>query len=200
MNHRLFTQAALLIAATLILGNAKADSSPQSVMQNFLAWRARPMSGSFSSTENAARLSGLMSRELLCLLQATDRYRDHHVKASPEDKPPYADGDMFLSSAWEPPVSSDIEVVRVYGADADVWVRFVDDYGTGWRDRFRLRNEGGDWKVADVDRLGRFEDTDGKFRVSRPDSLVESFYREMDRNRPLVRWRRQEVSACKTGG
>lgn len=189
---------ALCFVATMAVGGAKAGSSPRAATQDFLDWHGSAMTGTFSSKENAEKLSGLMARELLCLLRATDRYRDHYVKADPEGKPPYADGDMFVSSAWEPPVSADIAVVRTYGVDAEVWVRFVDSYGTRWRDRFRLRDENGDWKVADIDRLGWFEDPEGKVSIGKPDSLVKSLYREMDRNRPLVHWRRHEVSACRS--
>ncbi len=187
----------LFVAAALTIGNARAASSPQSATQDFLDWHARPLAGTFSSKENAQQLRKLMTSELLCLLRATDRYRARHVEAAPEDKPPYADGDMFLSSAWEPPQSAEIEFVRTHGAHANVLVRFVDSYGTSWRDRLQLRAEDGDWKVADIDWLGRFQDANGKVRQETTGSLVESLYKEMDRNQPLVHWHRQEVGACK---
>lgn len=201
MKRRRAGPAALgfLAAMAMAVGSAKAGSSPQAATQDFLDWHARPSAGTFSSKENAGRLSSLMTRELLCLLRATDRYRDHYVKADPEGKPPYADGDLFVSSVWEPPVGADIVVARTYGVDAEVWVRFVDSDGTRWHDRFRLRQENGDWKVADIDRLGWFENPEGKVSVGKPDSLVKSLYREMDSNRPLVHWRRHEVSACRRG-
>lgn len=188
---------ALWVAMVLAAGGAKASSSVESATQAFLDWRARPHTHSYSSKEENSQLHELFTDELLCLLQASDRYREKHSRAAPEDKPPYANGDLFLSSAWEPPQSTEIELVSVRGTDATALVRFVDSYGTSWHDRFRLRLDGGGWRLADIDRLSLFQDGEGKFSVGNPNSPVETFYREMGRSRPAVHWHRREADACK---
>lgn len=188
---------ALCTAAALSAGGANASSSPQDAAQAFLDWHAQPRAHSDYDRSEVSQLKQLFTGELLCLLQATERYRAHFESAAPGDKPPYADGDFFLSSAWEHPVSAEIELLTVRDSSATALVLFVDSYGTRWRDRLRLRLDGSDWRLADVDRLSLFTDAQGKVSAGTPDSLVQSFYRDMGRNRPEVRWRRVEVDACR---
>ncbi|PTT85278.1 hypothetical protein DBR42_14400 [Pelomonas sp. HMWF004] len=186
----------LLFAAAVVTGHATAAPSPYSAMQAFLDWHAGQALQNYSNPTDTPRLQSLFADELLCLLRASDRYRELHTKAAPDEKPPYADGDIFLSSAWEPPAIAEIERVTMYGRRATAQVRFTDANGTSWRDRFQLRLDGSAWRVADVDRLAPFHRSDGTLRRETPGSVVESLYREKGGDRPAFRWARDAIKRC----
>lgn len=193
-----FSLSLLALACTPVIAqDREVDSAAaEQAARAFLRWHAQPRTQGYSAPPQALQLRQLLSAELLCLLQATDRFRDRYVRAAPDEKPPYADGDLFSSSVWEPAVKRDVESVRVRSGRASVLVWFEDGDGVSWRDRLQLRREAGRWKVDDVDRLALFQQADGTPAVGTPASLRTSLYETLDKDLPQVRWRRQEVRPC----
>lgn len=193
-----FSLSLLALSCTPVMGQGREvdSAAAEHAARAFLRWHAQPRAQGYSTPPQALQLQQMMSAELLCLLQATDRFRDRYVRVAPDEKPPYADGDLLSSSFWEPAVKRDVETVRVRSGRASVLVWFEDRDGVSWRDRLQLRQEAGRWKVDDIDRLALFQQADGTPSFGTPASLKSSLYETLDKDLPQVHWRRQEVRPC----
>ncbi len=100
-----------------------------------------------------ARLSPYLSDELRDLLHAAATLRDVEAAAHPNEKPPFADGDLF-SSLFEGPTSL---IVLANGDDGDprghLAVQFTHDRSTPavtWTDTLVIGQQAGRPVVADV--------------------------------------------------
>lgn len=85
------------------------------------------------------------------------------MKKFPDDKPPWAEGDMF-SSSFEGFTSFKAEQSGAAGASGEVAVAF--EYAEGkdrveWRDALILKNAGGRWRVDNVYYRAPFQFTSG---------------------------------------
>lgn len=191
----------LLLLGALIVGfqaTALAADSARGAAVAFLDWHARTQPSGAPSEAEQAQLASLVSDELLCLLKAANRYYRVYRDKFPDEKPPYVEGDLFLSSVYEPPEKTEIELVVEREGTATALVKFSAAENFDWRDRLHLRLEKGEWKLADVDRLGPYQNREGQFSFGgQAGSMARSFYAAMDRNQPVVRWRRSEVGRCK---
>lgn len=193
------TRFNLALTLTLATTSASAASGPAQALQDFLDWHREVSPSGYPRAAEELRLRTLVSRELLCLLRATARYSEKYQKKFPEDKPPYIEGDLFLSSVFERPERANIESLRPQASTATALVQFsIDSASFAWRDRFHLRLENGHWRVADIDRLGPGMNRQGQFSFGgQSGSLLNALYAELDRNEPQIRWTRRDIAACK---
>lgn len=174
----------------LACGMAGAQPSARSAAETFLKWHAERAPSGAPSARELGELKGLATRELVCLLSAAAQFRDYSAKIAPNDKPPFVEGDLFSTSAYERATRFEIELVREHEQSATVLAHFY--YGTefDWRDRLHLRIEGGQWRLSDVDRIGRFE-------FGNAGSLKRELYEAMSGEIPAPRRLRRLASRCK---
>lgn len=99
-----------------------------------------------------AAMAPYLSRELVELLRAAGRQRDSAAAASPDEKPPFAEGDLF-TSLFEGPSGWVVEPRPAGGSANRLPVRFRYD-GTvppvSWVDTVVVSSEPGRPVVADV--------------------------------------------------
>jgi hypothetical protein len=99
--------------------------------------------------------AGLASDIAVARVAQAEFMRDH-----PDEKPPFIEGPIFNSSAYEPYTGYEIIADPAFagqsGADGErrvLRVRFVDDTATpaaDWHDEFVLVHERGAWRIDDV--------------------------------------------------
>lgn len=110
------------------------------------------------TVEQLARLTPLLGNELHATLDSARVRRDADVLAHPDEKPAFADGDLF-SSLFEGTTSA---VPKAPGADAPVHrlvVRFRNDSVSPvveWTDTVVVAMENGHWVVTDVRYAGNW--------------------------------------------
>jgi hypothetical protein len=104
------------------------------------------------SGDELASIAPYVSSELHDRLAAARRLQERETARAPEEKPPYADGDLF-TSLFEGPTSFQILSDTARGDERAVAVRFNYDRaqpGVAWTDVVVVRSERGRWVVADV--------------------------------------------------
>jgi hypothetical protein len=196
--HKPVARPALACLMALSLASAAvAAPSPQRAAQDFLAWHASTLPSGYPNDRELSPLRPLLTGELICLLKAAGSYSRKHQKAAPDEKPPYVEGDLFLSSIYERPASAEIEAIRVREGSASALVLFAYEEFS-WRDRLQFRLSNGEWRLADIDRLGHALNHGKGFAFGgQAGSLVDALYADMGRSVPAVHWHRREVDACK---
>ena len=193
-----FKQLCLALAVASGSADAAAANTPQEALQDFLDWHHRTSPSGYPGPADQTQLRTLLTGELFCLLKATATYSAKYQKTFPGDKPPYVEGDLFLSSVFDRPDKVEVESLRLHDTTATALVHFAYDAEFSWRDRFQLRLENGDWRVADIDRLGPRMNRQGQFSFGgQAGSLRASLYTGLDRNKPYVGWHRREIAPCK---
>lgn len=94
----------------------------------------------------------LLTDDLKALLDARQREQDDFIKANPDDKPPFVEGDLF-SSLFEGPQSFELGQTSLVDRHAIVPITFTaadGDRTTRWTDTIVLAKSGGAWKIRDV--------------------------------------------------
>ncbi|MTW12674.1 hypothetical protein GM658_18855 [Pseudoduganella eburnea] len=129
--------------------------SPGAAVEKFLSWEAKVQPSGAYKGLTSTELKDMLSRELLCLLDAAQKANELSVRAAPEDKPPYIEGNLFLPSAWDRPKGSQILAVNDDGRTAKVDVRFkyVPD-GDDDTNRFYLKQASNGWRIIEIVRRG----------------------------------------------
>lgn len=141
------------------------------------------------TTEELAGVRSLVTKEFACLLEAAAQFKHHSSRIAPSDKPPFEEGDLFTSSAFEPPLEFEIGSVQRGATTATVSTIFHAEENVTWQDNLQLRYEDGEWRVSDVQRGGAFE-------FGNRGSLIQQFYSTMSRDLPAASWSGQSVRAC----
>jgi hypothetical protein len=157
-----------LCAAALLAmhGAALADERPEEAATRFYSayqkLRAAGLSG-LPDGKTLRRLVPLLTPELARNFEAAIREQQRCAKKFPDDKPPWAEGDMF-SSNFEGFTSFKPELGKGAGASGQVAVAF--EYAEGndrveWRDMLVLKNAGGHWRIDNVVYRAPFQFTSG---------------------------------------
>jgi hypothetical protein len=91
-------------------------------------------------------LPGILSVELICLLREAAALRAASLRDSPGEKPPFAEGSVFLPNAWDPlaraevvaanvselvPFSIEVSVLFVFGPDVGAQHRYISKFVVG---------------------------------------------------------------------
>ena len=141
----------LLVALT---GCARAASdSPTQVVASFYQARLAPRIDGAPSESELARIAPFISDTLRALLVAARELRDREAARAPDEKPPFADGDLF-SSLFEGP--SRFEVLSdTPGLPPDrVAVQLgsgTDTAAVSWADRAVVRSVNGRYVIDDIE-------------------------------------------------
>jgi len=144
-----------MLLAAAAPGRAAGNTTPDAVVTAF--YQARIASGTRGapSADELALLAPYLGPELHCLLAAAARFRDRHSAHAPDDKPPFAEGDLY-SSVFEGPTRFVLERHELAATRAVIQVRFFyDDRGVadrvGWVDTIHLARHADRWLIEDIE-------------------------------------------------
>jgi hypothetical protein len=102
--------------------------------------------------EQLARMAPYLSAELRDLLAQAHALHQREVAAHPDEKPAFADGDLF-TSLFEGPSSFTVGADSTAGAEHRISVHFTYEGATPptvWNDQVVVRSENGRFVVGDV--------------------------------------------------
>ncbi|MND94016.1 hypothetical protein D3C80_862190 [compost metagenome] len=74
----------------------------------FLVWERSVKPSGLYQSELGGALPGIVSPELLCLLNAASKAREIATRETPDEKPPFVEGNPFLPNAWDHLLGSQI--------------------------------------------------------------------------------------------
>ena len=153
---------------------SNAPSTPTAVVQQFYRrTMAEHMSGAPSS-EQLASLTPVLSDTLRALLAAAHRRNGSDAARAPDEKPAFADGDLF-SSLFEGPNAIEVLGDSARGAVRIASVRMTYNRTTPpvtWVDRMVLTRERGRYVVDDIEYGGTWDfATKGSLRRTLVDGL-----------------------------
>lgn len=180
-----------LSALVLVLMACVADARtpPDQIAAAFWKWHAlREPSGALT-TEELAEVRSLVTTDFMCLLEVATQFREHFAAVAPDEKPPFAEGDLFTSSAFERPNRFEIARIQTQATTATAFTKFDSPDNISWRDSLSLRLEKGEWRVADVVRGGQFE-------FGNAGSLVRQLYSAMSEDVPASSWSGASARRC----
>jgi len=169
--------------------DAHAQPGPENVSRAFWTWHARTQPDGALTQAQLGEVRDLLTPDFACLLEVADQFQSHFAARFPQEKPPFAEGDLFTSSTFERPTRFEITSVQVEATTAKVTTKFHGADDTQWEDRLELRLEGGKWKVADVERSGPFE-------FGNRGSLKQNLYEAMSRDLLEGGWNSQPARDC----
>jgi len=160
--------AVSLIACQEIYAADEGKNAAANFYQNYHKLR---QSGGLTGIPNEAQLaqlSPLITPQLRKLFSAAYLEQQRCIKQSPDDKPPWIEGDIF-SSNFEGFTSFNAENSKPQGqarqvSRKQVPIKFVyieGKYKVKWTDTLVLRNEAGHWLVDDIFYHANFAFTSG---------------------------------------
>jgi len=97
------TLAGLLMASMACTGLAQ--SSPESVAASFWSWHAKTQPDGALTRQQLDQVRETLTKDFACLLGVAEQFMTHFAKLYPQEKPPFAEGDLFTSSMYERPTS-----------------------------------------------------------------------------------------------
>lgn len=110
--------------------NTDQVTNAQEKVAEFLAWERQVKPSGIYSTNVDGRLHSILSEELLCLLYAASTAREIAIRTTPDEKPPFVEGNPFLPNAWDHLSRSDIISSRVIAsAQTDIEVNVAFTFG-----------------------------------------------------------------------
>ena len=94
----------------------------------FLVWEREVKPSGLYQSDLGGALPTIVSPELLCLLNAASKAREIATRETPDEKPPFVEGNPFLPNAWDNLLGSEILSSRAIAGSRDrseVKVRFT---------------------------------------------------------------------------
>lgn len=163
MTPRAANVSGLLTALVLLLA-ACAQKTPDSatvVAQRFYDYYfAQHMNNGLPTIEQCRQMGPMLSTALQDAFGRARREQDKFIGAHPDEKPPWADGDLF-SSLFEGATSYDITRVDQAPDHADVLVKLTFSNAGGrtltWSDRLVLVRENAHWVIEDLEYGGNWD-------------------------------------------
>lgn len=163
----------LMAAAWLAAAPAAADNAPLRLRQ-FLDAHGRQ--DGLPTGDAATAIAPHLSAGLKAAIDAARAEQATFMQEHPDEKPPFIEGKLFTSLAWEP-FTAYAPVLPAGGCQAPrcvVRVDFVDTVASPdvtWHDEFVLVLEDGRWRIDDVLYRGGFEvGNAGSLRANLADS------------------------------
>lgn len=184
----------LAVLISLIAAAAHAERTPVDVVGGFYAERIKSNSTGAPTGRELVAFSSYLSPELVCLLSAALRYNEQFAKTHPDDKPPFAEGDLY-SSVFEGPTRFKVGAATLDGDTYSVRTRFYLDDGDsqddkGWEDVAELTRYRNRWLIADISYQGGFE-------FGNHGRLTESLRSVLQHPDPTSGWDARELESCK---
>lgn len=131
---------------------AQSTSSPTRAAQQFYRTYLKLKIDGLPNDNQLKTLSPLLSSDLKDLFLAARKIQAEYMRDHPDEKPPWADGDLF-SSLFEGAQSFRIGRALLRGATAEVPVQLKYRQGgatTSWSDVLVLERIGKRWFVSDI--------------------------------------------------
>jgi hypothetical protein len=153
--------ASVLASLALIAPQRHADAaeSPASVVAGFYRKDlALHLSGA-PTPQQLQVIAPYLSQHLQALLERAWQQRQRDIARAPDDKPAFADGDLF-SSLFEGPTQFEIVGTETLMHEYAVTVRFTYKSGgtpTVWKDVVRLASKQGRLVIVDIEYGGTWE-------------------------------------------
>lgn len=151
-------RARQLLLMVLPLGACQTTPSPQTVVEQFYAATIAGRVAGAPTPEQLATLAPYLSDTLQKLLSAARRQHDADVARSPDEKPAFADGDLF-SSNFEGPNAVEVIADSARGAHRVVSTRMTyrgADPVLTWVDRVVVTTERDRPVIDDVEYGGQW--------------------------------------------
>ena len=152
---------ALMIASSAFAATAAAQSRPTTqrvpnspgtaVIKFYTALIKQKVTG-LPTAKQRSSIWPLLTEDLKALLDSAQRKQDAFIKANPDEKPPFIEGDLF-SSLFEGVQTFELGQTSLVDRRAHVPVTFTytsDGKTTRWTDEIILAKSGGAWKIWDV--------------------------------------------------
>lgn len=205
-----------LFLAVLLLGSCVATQAargPEDTVAGFYAARVRGGSGVPSGRE-LAEYSSYLSPELVCLLGAALRYDDKFAQAHPGSKGPFAEGDLYSSSAQIPqrfvpgalqqsggsaslPVHFYLDAAAVPPADAasaavpgmSLPLPLARSASRDWQDTVHLKIIRKRWLITDISYQGGAQ-------AANQGELVARLRNGLQNATPVAGWKVSELDSC----
>jgi len=147
--------AARLIVALLLLSGCAATRTPTGVVERFYAERIDSKMTGAPTPAELASVAPYLTPELRGLLADANTLREREAAAAPDEKPPFADGDLF-SSLFEGPTTFQVTKDEPKENGHLVTVRFTYETVT-WEDVVVVAPADGGWAIADIEYLGDWD-------------------------------------------
>jgi len=166
----------LLLFAACSSAGLERSLAPAQVVQRFYETRiAARMNGAPSEAE-LALLAPYLSDTLTSLLRAARRVQEADRERAPDEKPAFAEGDLF-SSLFEGPSSVVVEAKDTVGTPRRYVARLTYQAPDGpftWTDEVLVEAERGRWVISDFEFQGTWDfATHGTLRRGLEDALRE---------------------------
>lgn len=113
--------------------------------------------------DQLSALSPFLSDSIVAQIKRDQRKQDAFIKKHPDEKPPWAEGDLF-SSLFEGPTAYTIGRSRVVSGSTYVDVKLVNDSTgdkTSWTDTAILKKFGGKWRITNILFTGKWQFKNG---------------------------------------
>jgi hypothetical protein len=153
--------AAALIAAS---GAARAQDTAEAAAMRFLAATQKLHAAGLSGLPDRRQLRALapyLTPGLARRFEAAMREQQRCARKFPDDKPPWAEGDMF-SSSFEGYTSFNVAPGSAAGGEVPVAFEYREGKDrVEWRDALVLNNVGGRWRIDNVLYRATFQFTSG---------------------------------------
>ena len=104
-------------------------------------------------------ITPFLSSEVIALIKRDQKKQDSFMKKHPDEKPPWAEGDLF-SSLFEGRTGYEIGKMRTKGSTREVDVKLTYADGANketWKDTAVLRKFGGRWLITNILFKGKWQ-------------------------------------------
>jgi len=142
------------LALILPLRSASAADSPAGIVSAFYKKRLALNFSGAPTPQQLQALAPYLSQHLQALLERAWHKHESDRKRAPDEKPAFADGDLF-SSLFEGPVAFDIVKSEALVHEYAVTVRFTHQQ-TVWKDVVRLATKQGHVVIVDIEYGGNW--------------------------------------------
>ncbi|EOD56037.1 hypothetical protein [Aeromonas molluscorum] len=115
-------------AGTATSGVLEPTASARAKVAEFLVWERSVKPSGLYQADLGGALPNIVSPELLCLLNAASKAREIATRETPDEKPPFVEGNPFLPNAWDHLLGSQIlssSPIPGHQGESKVKVRFT---------------------------------------------------------------------------
>jgi hypothetical protein len=147
------------LAVCLVLNTAAATDSPASVVNAFYKKHSELQLSGAPSPQQLKVVAPYLSQHLQALLERAWHQREQDLRASPDEKPAFAEGDLF-TSLFEGPTSFQVLNTESLAHEYAVTVRFDRQSGkerSTWNDIVRVASMQGKLVIVDVEYGGKWD-------------------------------------------
>lgn len=150
-----FASVGIILLGTIFVS----AQSAVDVTDNFYATLADLNIRGLPDKEQLKEITPFLAKDLIAIIKRDQKKQDAFIKNHPDEKPPWAEGDLF-SSLFEGRTAYEIGKARTKGStrEVDILLTYKDDTNTEkWKDTAVLRRFGGKWLITNILFKGRWQ-------------------------------------------